>query len=68
MKFKFKRQFDEYSVSRGGYILDAAFEYFQAILLAGTYLAKLTSSLGISDSLTGILSSLIALGGTFRIA
>ena len=68
MKLRWKHHFDEYSTSRFSHILDSAFEYFQAILLAGTYLAKLTSSLGISDSLTGILSSIIALGGTFRIA
>lgn len=68
MKLRFKHHFDEYSGSRFAHVLDAAFEYFQSILLAGTYLAKLTASLGISDSLTGILSSIIALGGTFRIA
>ena len=68
MKLGGKRQFDEYSGSRFAHILDAAFEYFQAILLGGTYLAKLTASLGIPDSLTGILTSIIALGGTFRIA
>lgn len=68
MKLRWNRSSDEYSSSRFFHVLDAAFEYFQAILLAGTYLAKLTSSLGISDSLTGILSSIIALGGTFRIA
>ena len=62
------RQAGPYAGSRAAHVGDAAFEYFQAILLAGTYLAKLTSSLGISDSLTGILSSIIALGGTFRIA
>ena len=63
-----RRQAGPYAGSRAAHVGDAAFEYFQAILLAGTYLAKLTSSLGISDSLTGILSSIIALGGTFRIA
>ena len=59
---------EPYRGSRVSHVLDAAFEYFQSILLASTYLAQLTSSLGISDSLTGILSSIIALGGTFRIA
>jgi len=68
MKLRWKHHFDEYSGSRFSHVLDAAFEYFQSILLAGTYLAKLTASLGIPDSLTGILSSIIALGGTFRIA
>ncbi len=62
------KQRDAYSTSRAAHVADAAFEYFQSILLAGTYLAKLTASLGISDSLTGILSSIIALGSTFRIA
>lgn len=63
-----RERFDEYSVSRGAHVMDAAFEYFQALLVSGAFLAKLSASLGISDSLTGILSSVIALGGTFRIA
>jgi len=43
------------------YILEAAFEYFISILVAGAYLAKLTSELGVSDSVTGILSSVVSL-------
>ena len=36
-------------------------------LFSGTYLATLTSELGISDSLTGIISSLISLGCLFQL-
>lgn len=55
------------SRSRLLYIIQAALEYLIAILVAGSYLATLTSELGISDSLTGILSSIISLGCLFQL-
>ena len=58
---------DPYGGSRVLYIIDATLEYFVAIITAGAYLAKLTSTLGISDSLTGILTSFVSLGGFFSL-
>lgn len=58
---------DIYGKSRIGYILEAAVEYFIAILIGTTYLAKLTSSIGISDGLTGVLTSFVSLGFGFQI-
>ena len=52
--------------SRFLYIIEAALEYFIAILMSGSYLAALTSHLGISDSLTGIISSFVSLGCLFQ--
>ena len=49
------------------YIFEAALEYFISILVAGSYLATLTKELGFSDSLTGILSSVISLGCLFQL-
>ena len=49
------------------YILEAALEYFIALLVAGSFLATLTKELGFSDSLTGILSSVISLGCLFQL-
>lgn len=49
------------------YIAEAGIEYLISILFAGTFLAKLTSEIGISDSLTGILSSIISLGCLFQL-
>ncbi len=49
------------------YIVEATLEYFISILVAGSYLATLTTHLGFSDSLTGILSSIISLGGLFQL-
>ena len=49
------------------YILEAGFEYLISILVAGTFLAKITSELGISDNLTGIISSIISLGQMFQL-
>lgn len=49
------------------YILEAGLEYLISILVAGAYLAKLTASIGISDEITGILSSVIALGHLFQL-
>lgn len=48
------------------YILEAGLEYLISILVAGSYLATLTKTLGFSDSLTGILSSIISLGCIFQ--
>ena len=53
--------------SRLMYIFEAALEYFISILVAGSYLATLTKELGVSDSLTGIISSVISLGCLFQL-
>ena len=53
--------------SRFMYICEAALEYLIAILVSGSFLATLTKSLGMSDSLTGVLSSVISLGCLFQL-
>lgn len=53
--------------SRICYIIEAALEYFISILVGGSYLATLTAELGISDGLTGVLSSFISLGCLFQL-
>ncbi len=58
---------DKYKGSRTLYIIEAAIEYFISILVGTTYLAKMTTSIGISDGVTGILSSFISLGFGFQI-
>ena len=57
----------ELNRSRKLYIAEAALEYLIAILVAGSYLATLTKQLGMSDGLTGILSSVISLGCLFQL-
>ena len=54
-------------MSRGAYVAEATLEYVISILFSSAYLAKLTSTLGFSDSLTGILSSIVSLGCLFQI-
>lgn len=49
------------------YILQAGFEYLISLLVTGAYLAKITEALGMSDQLTGILSSVISLGHMFQL-
>ncbi len=49
------------------YIIEATLEYFISVIVAGSYLATLTTQLGFSDSLTGILSSIISFGSFFQI-
>ncbi len=56
-----------YKRSRFMYICEAALEYLISILVAGTYLAMITKELGISDTLTGIISSFISLGCVFQL-
>ena len=53
--------------SRLMYIFEATLEYLISILVAGSFLATLTKQLGLSDSLTGILSSIISLGCLFQL-
>ena len=59
----------EKDLSRGRalYNLEAMLEYLISIVVAGAYLATLTKELGFSDSLTGILSSIISLGCLFQL-
>ena len=58
---------DEYRASRICYIIEAALEYFISIMVTGAYLARITASLGFSDSLTGVLSSFVSLGCVFQL-
>jgi len=51
----------EYKRSRNAYRLECTFEYFVSILVAGSFLAKVLESIGMSDSAIGIVSSLISL-------
>lgn len=58
---------DTYKLTPIFYIGEATFEYFISLLITGTFLAKLTTSLGFSDSLTAILGSFVALGCSFQL-
>ena len=49
------------------YIIEAMVENFITILTSGAFLATLTKHLGVSDSMTAILSSITALSGLFQI-
>lgn len=57
----------EYKRSKNAYILQCTFEYFVTILVGDAFLAKLLTSMGISDSLTGIISSFITLAFLFQL-
>jgi predicted MFS family arabinose efflux permease len=58
---------DTYKTSRGLYIIAALLEYLISLTITGAYLAKVTSTIGISDSLTGILTSFVSLGTCFQL-
>ena len=51
----------EYKRSRAAYMAQCTFEYFISLLVADAFLAKLLTSLGISDSMVGIISSFISM-------
>lgn len=51
----------EYVRSRRFYTIQCAVEYFVSLLVLDAFLAKLLTSIGISDSLTGIISSFVSL-------
>ncbi len=58
---------DEYKFSRLMYIIEAALEYFISIAVGTVYLARITTYIGMSDALTGILSSFVSLGCGFQL-
>ncbi len=58
---------DRYKTSRFLYILEAALEYFVSIAVGTVYLARITMHIGMSDALTGILSSFVSLGCGFQL-
>jgi len=49
------------------YIIEAALEYFVSIAVSGAYLAYIATAIGISDALTGVLTSFVSLGCGFQI-
>lgn len=53
--------------SRLMYICEASLEYVISVLVAGSFLATLTKELGISDNMTGIISSIVSLGFVFQL-
>ena len=57
----------EYLRSRRAYRLECMFEYFVALLVSGAFLATLLTSIGVSDAVTGIISSFISLAFLFQI-
>ena len=61
--------FDEKTLKRGRllYILYAAVEYLIALAVSGSFLAKLTTEIGMSDSLTGVIAAIASLGGLFQL-
>ena len=50
-----------YKRSRKAYMLQCTVEYLVSLLVTDAFLANLLSNIGISDSLTGIISSLYPL-------
>ncbi len=50
-----------YRRSRGAYIMECTFEYFVSILVTEAFLARLLTSIGISDALIGVISSFVSL-------
>ena len=67
MRIKRTASCDHYARSRLMYIIEALFENFITIVTGGAYLAKLTTSIGISDGLTAILATITSLSSIFQI-
>lgn len=62
---KFKEE--PHAISRLMYIIEADLEYLISLLITGAFLATLTSELGMSDGLTGIISAFVSLGCLFQV-
>ena len=57
----------EYKRSRGAYMTQCTIEYFVALVATGAFLAKLLTYIGISDALTGVISSFGSLAYMFQL-
>ncbi len=57
----------EYKRSRAVYMVQCGAEYFVCLLLSDAYLAKLLKNVGMSDSLIGIISSIVSLAFVFQL-
>lgn len=57
----------EYKRSRGSYMAQCTVEYFVSLLVTDAFLAKLLTHIGISDALTGVISSFITLAFVFQL-
>jgi len=61
--------YDEKDLKRSRllYIFFAAAEYLIALSVMGSFLAKLTAEIGMSDGMTGVISAVGTLGGLFQL-
>jgi len=57
----------DYKRSRGAYMAQCTVEYFVSLLVTDAFLAKLLTHIGISDALTGVISSFITLAFVFQL-
>ena len=57
----------EYKKSRYAYMMECTFEYFVALLIGDAYLASLLTSIGMPDSMVGIVSSVASLLFCFQL-
>lgn len=57
----------EFRRGRFFYVVEATSEYLVILLVTGSFLARITSELGFSDSLTGIISSFLSCGSLFQL-
>lgn len=58
----------EYKRSRWAYTFECMFEYFVTLMVGGSFLAKLLTSLGFDSGTTGLISSLVSLAFLFQLA
>ncbi len=60
---------EKFGVNRGAslFVIESTAEYLISILVSGSYLATLTSALGMGDALTGVISAFVSLGCLFQL-
>lgn len=58
----------KYKHSRNSYNIQCAFEHFINMLVSDAYLAKVLTEIGISDSVIGVISSIMSLALLFQLA
>ena len=57
----------DYKRSRNAYVAECTFEYFVSLLVTDAFLAKLLTTMGISDAMIGVISSFITIAFVFQL-
>ena len=60
------KRINQYFLNRCLYITEALLEYLISLTIAGAFIARLSSYIGLPDEITGIITGMTSLGVAFQ--